>query len=648
MSTTKKKILWQSNYPKLWTGLGKNTKYVLDYLYRTGKFDITLYAMGLPYEHPDFARFPYKVIGSLPMNQQELDRINANEPYRRACSYGAFYIDKVIKETKADVWIGSDDWWAFGKSYIEKPWFDKINSIFHITLDSIPLIKEAVELAPRVKHFYCWTDFATKEMHRLGHKHVKTLTGCISEKDFFRFDENKRKELRRRFSLPEDAFIIGMDSRNQLRKEFPALLEGFSMFLRQNPTIKNAFLFLITTHNEGWSIPRYLKEFKIPKQNFLALYLCRACQKTQVRMLEGQDLDCKFCKSKRSQQTIRIDFGCSEEQLNECYNLFDGVCHVMNAGGLELGMVQALYAELPLATVPYASGLTFVGQPFISTIDCAWTRQIGTEFKRACPYPSSIAKYIKKLYQMDKLKRLELGRKGRNWAISQFSPSVVGKQWEELIDSMPSIDYDYNIQYKVKNDNYPYKGDKFTNDSDFIIDLYQNILFLERENHPEADGVKNWLGVIRNGGKKEDIYREFIKVAHEDNSKNVPIKFETFFDEDRPNKRGLIVCKESRGDVFYVTSLLQSFKIQYPDMDLYFCTEPQYFEMLAGNPYIHKVIPWCPAFEQEMLVIGAGQDKSLVHVFMLPAIGTQRQLNYLSHTNIAHQLMDYKLMPTGE
>ena len=55
----------------------------------------------------------------------------------------------------------------------------------------------------------------------MGHKHVKTVHGCIESEYFFRLDDEKRLELRKQNNIEEDAFVIGFVFRNQLRKSVP-------------------------------------------------------------------------------------------------------------------------------------------------------------------------------------------------------------------------------------------------------------------------------------------------------------------------------------------------------------------------------------------------------------------------------------------
>ena len=53
-----------------------------------------------------------------------------------------------------------------------------------------------------------------------------------------------------------------------------------------------------------------------------------------------------------------------------------------------------------------------------------------------------------------------------------------------------------------------------------------------------------------------------------------------------------IVMPERIGDVYLSTSLFPNIRKQYPDYNIYYATHPQYFEILDGNPYIHKCIPY--------------------------------------------------------
>ena len=114
------------------------------------------------------------------------------------------------------------------------------------TLDSLPLLPEAVSAAPKIKNYYVWANFAVKEMQRLGHKHVGLLRGTLDPTHFSRFPDEKRKQMRAKYNIAQDEFIIGFVFRNQLRKSVPNLLEGYKLFIEKNPKYR----ILIKSHKK--------------------------------------------------------------------------------------------------------------------------------------------------------------------------------------------------------------------------------------------------------------------------------------------------------------------------------------------------------------------------------------------------------------
>jgi len=303
-----------------------------------------------------------------------------------------------------------------------------------------------------------------------------------------------------------------------------------------------------------------------------------------------------------------------------------------NASGLEIPNVEALYTELPIAVVDYAGTNIFIGQSCTFPIDFTWTEQIGTNFNRAIPYASSVAKYLKTIYSLDKLELKKIGKLGREWALNTFSPDVLGKKWQSVIDSLPELDYDYKFDFKPRNPNAIIP--EIEDNCEWLKYLYFNILNMEVTN--EDEGLKNWMTQLERNtlNKKEarnGIHQYFCKVALEENQKNIPLDVWTLFDINRPNKRALFLIKESRGDCIYVRALFQDFKEKFPTVDLYVMTEPQYFNMFTGDKFVHKLLPYIPAFENEMVAIGSGQEKGYVDYFYHPAILSQRHLGYLSN-----------------
>jgi hypothetical protein len=160
----------------------------------------------------------------------------------------------------------------------------------------------------------------------------------------------------------------------------------------------------------------------------------------------------------------------------------------------------------------------------------------------------------------------------------------------------------------------------------WIKDLYVNILHL---NLPDNDGgVAHWLQQLKNGTKREDVYKFFINTARQDNAKSVRIDFEKLLDNDK-GKRILIVCPESAGDVIMASSLLENCRNLYPSHHIYFATKSEYSEILEGNPYIFRVIPYIQEMDNLLWLEGFAKHEGYFSVAYLLHSGTQRFLNYL-------------------
>ena len=240
----KKKILFHTNHSKAFTGFGKNCKNICSYLYRTGKYEIIEACNGLQKSNPSLSKLPWKCVGTLPDDQARIEQLNRDPNMARSAGYGGEMIDSLIKEFKPDIYIGIEDIWGFDK-YWKRKWWNKLNCMIWTTLDSEPILPLAIEAAPSVKNYYVWASFAEREMKKLGFDHVKTLRGSLETKTFHKIDPKKRLELRKRFLIDTNCFLVGFVFRNQLRKSVPNLLDGFVEFLKRNPN-SNAKLLLHT------------------------------------------------------------------------------------------------------------------------------------------------------------------------------------------------------------------------------------------------------------------------------------------------------------------------------------------------------------------------------------------------------------------
>jgi glycosyltransferase involved in cell wall biosynthesis len=626
MIKRKKKILFQSDFALAKTGFGKNAKDILTWLYRTGKYEVVQYCCGITWENPEFNKVPWKCFGALPNSKEEIDKLQRDPRIARDASYGAYNLDRVIEQEKPDVYIAVQDIWGVDFA-IEKPWFNKICSVIWTTLDSLPILETAVTAASKVKNYWIWSNFATKALHALGFKDVKTMHGVLNSDNFYRLEDKERLALRARRLIEPDDFVVGFVFRNQLRKSVPNLLEGYALWKKRNPEIKSKLL-LHTHWGEGWNIYKLADEIGVDKSDIITTYVCKSCKSYHINNFIGQDVKCPACQEDKSCVTTSVGYGVSESQLNEIYNLMDVYCHPFTSGGQEIPIQEAKLAELITLVTRYSCGEEMCEpEAYSLDLDFSEYREHGTEFRKASTLPGSIAKQLDKVYRMTIPKRKNMGEKAREWVLNNFSVNSVGKKIEEFIDAQEFIDWDsINTKQEEKD---PYlQIPEIRDDKEWLIYMYHNILKMKSIDEKDS-GHMHWMQEISKGAKRIDIENYFRQVALQENQKTKKISFSDLLGKDDEGKRLLIVMPESGGDIFMLSSLFESIHNQHEDYNIYVATKPEYKCLLEANPYVYKVLDYIPEMDNLIWLEGAGDHKGFFEIALLPHIGTQRMLNYL-------------------
>jgi len=627
----KKKVLIHTDSPLAHTGFGKNAKNILEYLYKTGKYELINLAVGSLADNPELIRTPWKSIGTIQPQKIEALR-NQNDPKNwdgisRMAGYGMFAIDEAIAEIKPDVYIAIQDIWGIDYA-LQRPWFDKISCALWTTLDSLPILDKAVLAAKKSKNFWSWAEFATKALHKAGHNHVKTVRGSLDTKNFFKLENGKRLELRNKFGISPDTFVIGFVFRNQLRKSVPNLIKGFKMFKANNPSTKTKLL-LHTHWNEGWNIKKLCEEHGVSLSDVLTTYVCRNCRKYEIKPFTSHEEDCKHCNSRKSQVTTSPAFGVTEEQLNEIYNLMDVYVHPFTSGGQEIPIQEAKLTELITLVTNYSCGEDSC-EDGAASLPLEWSeyREPDTMFIKASTYPNSIAKQLQKVLEMKPEKKREMGKKGRQWVIDNFSVEAIGKYLENFIDNAIKVE-DYSIFEPVKYNPDPYyQMPEIKEDSEWILHLYHKILD-RKEVDIDDEGHKHWMARINKELSREQIEQYFRQVAFKtiQEQKAGGIKFEDFLNE-KDKGRVLVVMPEHDKDVYSITSTFKSIKERYPDYALYIATQPQFRGIIEGNPYVDRWIQYNPIMDNILWLEGKADHKGYFDVAYLPFVTTQRIWNY--------------------
>ena len=567
-----KTILYHSNNSRALTGFGKHCKNVLKYLQKTGKYKLIEFANGAHWSAPIHTNKPWKCVGSIPDGQNT----PSDQQQARALHYGSAGIDKAIREFKPDIYIGVEDIWAFN-GYWDKPWWNNINHIIWTTLDSQPILPQALEAAPKTKNFFVWSSFAERDMVKEGHDHIKTLHGTVNTEDFYRLSDIERFKLKNKFNLI-DSYIVGFVFRNQLRKSVPNLLDGFKMFQKDCPKAK---LLLHTHWSEGWDIPRLIQEKGIDYKDVLTTYFCKACKRYEIKPFSGQEQNCNHCGAEKTLNTTNVSEGVDEEQLNEIYNIMDVYCHPFTSGGMEIPIFEAKLTELPTLVTNYSCGEdSCTAESGGFPLEWAEYREPGTQFIKASTYPASIAKQLKKVWKLKPKKLKEIGEKARNFTLDNYSIEAVGKKLEEILDNLPEVDYS----------------------------------FMEKENISDENSI------LLSNDTSESAWK---------------IRIDYFKKFTRPGKKLCIIMPDSAGDVLWINSLIENTKKLYPEYDIYISTKPNLFSYIEDHPDVFKCIPIInlPSQDQTIRLEGIGDKDGAFDIVFSPFITTKAFISY-THNGI--------------
>jgi len=612
----KKRVLLHSNFCKVFTGFGKNQKNILKYLYKTGKYEIFEAANMRQESDKALNNLPWDCFGTIPDNYQQLP-----PEKQKSAGYGALKIDDIVNDIRPDVYIGSEDIWAF-TNFHHKPWWNKIKCMVWTTLDSLPILPQAIEYAPRIKDYYVWSSFAEKAFKEMGYEHIKTLRGSLDTNNFFKIPDENKSLLRRSNGIDDDTFVIGFVFRNQLRKSVPNLLDGFKKFKKDHPKSK---LLLHTHWSEGWDIKRLIDEKSININDVLTTYFCSSCNRYKVKPFSGQENQCPFCGEKKLNTTNTKD-GVSESQLNEVYNLMDVYCHPFTSGGQEIPVQEAKLTELITLVTDYSCGEDSCSEES-GGLPLSWHeyREPGTQFIKASTDADSINQMLNTVFDMSEEERSRTGKKARSWVMDNFSIEVIGSKIEEIIDSAPFLDDLEDIQNIEYNE--LYEMPQGMSNSDFVIDLYKKVLNDDVDHRNE--GHIKWLSDLdSNNLDQRQVYNHFISVAKKHNL-DKPVSFKDILDSEDNGRRVAVIIPGDATDLLLINSLLKNLQRKHKNHNIYIFTNPDYFEHVEDNPYVFKCLPYSKSLDNPLSMEGFSDHEGFFEFAYYPATTTQKVPCYI-------------------
>lgn len=221
---------------------------------------------------------------------------------------------------------------------------------------------------------------------------------------------NKKKELRQKMALPENAFIwcmIGANKENPPRKGFQEALEGFKAFHDQHPDSAMLISYAQQTNPGGFPI----KEFV----HYLGLDANVFYPNDYLTAITG-----------------------SSTMMNEFYNASDALLHPSQTEGFGLCIIEAQSAGIPVViqnshSMPalIQEGKTGFGA---STLYDRFVNDLG--FVKVAD-PKSVAECMEKTYQILKENPEQVSRDCRVNVVANFNIDTLFKEkWVPLLESL--------------------------------------------------------------------------------------------------------------------------------------------------------------------------------------------------------------------
>ena len=135
-----------------------------------------------------------------------------------------------------------------------------------------------------------------------------------------------------------------------------------------------------------------------------------------------------------------------------------------------------------------------------------------------------------------------------------------------------------------------------------------------------------------------EIEEYFRATAKKELGKSEKVSFESLLNPSDEGRRLLFVLPGSIGDVYLSTSLFRSAAEQYPNYNIYVATDPQYFPVLKGNPYLaasHNggLLPYIQEMDNIHWCNGVSGHKGFFAISFLIHVNTQRIQTYQNNGN---------------
>lgn len=424
MTTSRSKILFNTEATFLGTGYGVYGHQVLTRLHNTGKYEIAELGSFSQSDDARISQIPWKFF---PVERGD----NPLDAFGQSC------FNTVVAKYKPAVVCSFRDPWmcAFESSSPLRAYY---KHVIMPTIDAIPQKDNWLALYASADKVLTYTDWALEVLKEdLQKENVFKSASPAADYNLFKPIQN-RNEFRKRINLAPESLVIGTVMRNQKRKLYPSLIKMFEQLYTNSPKhIKdNLYLYLHTSWPDiGWDIPSLIKESFL-SHRILMTYFCSSCGAVFPSVFHYAVTTCRGC-GENSARTPSTQQPITRELLATIMQTFDVYVQYASAGGFEMPQVEAAACGVPVFSIDYAAMSDVVrkieGYPVkVSHFE----KELETHRYMAFPDNDDCAQQILSLLKLPEPMRRVKGLKCADAARKQYTWDNAAKVWEEAIDSV--------------------------------------------------------------------------------------------------------------------------------------------------------------------------------------------------------------------
>lgn len=431
----KKRILVLSEATFLNTGYAIYCKELISGLNKNPNYEVAEYASyAMPACDKDnrILSIPWKVYPSIPHpdNHKQVEEYKSHP----VNSWGGYFFERVCLDFKPHVICTIRDYWM--DSFVDNSPFRKLFKwIWMPTVDAECQNEQWLDCYSRCDGILTYSDWSGKQLLKETNNKIKWLGGAppsVSEN----YKPLDKKNIKKQLGFDENVRIIGTVMRNQRRKLYPDLFEGFRNYLSETKDI-NTYLYCHTSYpdNNGWDLPYYIKKYNLGNR-ILFTYVCDKCGYVFPSFFNDTITLCNRCGSIAA-TLAAVQNGPDNKVMNLIYNLFDLYIQYSNSEGFGVPMVEAAACGVPVMGVNYSAMedvlMKLDGIPIEVLTKIP---ELETGCLRAAPNNKDLTKKLVEFFSLSEYERNKKSERTKELQLQHYNPINSIKQWEKCIESL--------------------------------------------------------------------------------------------------------------------------------------------------------------------------------------------------------------------